>query len=414
MRNSNIFLTQALRSSDQNRSIVGDTNSSAAFSSFVPSNGWRTLRSSHTRLDASVFQIERQDAHQGSFFGGGERSPGTRFADGSHVSAIGGRSRDGSPRFDQEVKSGGYLWWYVDAMSDDGQFGLSIIAFVGSVFSPYYAKAIRKGKNPDPMNHCALNVALYTPKGKHWSMTERPKGSVFRDDKSFVIGPSCVRWDGQAMHIDIDEWSVPIPNKIRGRVSVYPDQLFDFSTPLDLTGKHHWGPIAPSSRVEVKLSHPQQQWTGHAYVDSNEGVEPIANSFTEWDWSRAHMKDGSCTVVYDCQFKNAQDRVLALQFKPDGSIKPFHAPGRQNMPKTAWGIPRRLRSEGEIGTIRQLEDTPFYQRAVVENQLLGERLTSFHETLNAPRFASNWVQSLLPWRMPRLSKSMKALPISIE
>ncbi|NBO88372.1 MAG: carotenoid 1,2-hydratase, partial [Betaproteobacteria bacterium] len=34
------------------------------------------------------------------------------------------------------VPSGGYLWWYVDAMSDDGQFGLTLIAFVGSVFSP--------------------------------------------------------------------------------------------------------------------------------------------------------------------------------------------------------------------------------------------------------------------------------------
>jgi len=411
MRESNIFLTQALRSSDQHGSIISDSNSASAFPSFIPRNRGSTLRSSHTRLDASVLQVHGQDAPQGTFLGGRERSPRSGIADGRDVSAIGGRSSDGSPRFDQEVGSGGYLWWYVDAMSEDGQFGLSIIAFVGSVFSPYYAKAIKQGRQPDPMNHCALNVALYTPKGKHWSMTERPKGSVFRDAKSFVIGPSCVHWDGQAMHIDIDEWSVPIPIKIRGRVSVYPEQLFDFSTPLDLAGKHHWGPIAPSSRVEVNLSHPQQRWSGHAYVDSNEGVEPIANSFSEWDWSRAHMKDGSCTVVYDCQFKNAQDRILALKFNPDGSIKPFRAPQRQSMPKTAWAIPRRLRSESEIGPIRQLEDTPFYQRAVVQNSLLGESITSFHETLNASRFASNWVQSLLPWRMPRLAKSMRATPI---
>jgi len=362
-------------------------------------------------MDAGVFQVNREDAHSGPFLGGRERSPRAGFANGGDVGAIGSRSSDGSPRFDQAVKSGGYLWWYVDAMSDDGQFGLSIIAFVGSVFSPYYAKEIKKGNQPDPMNHCALNVALYTPKGKIWAMTERPKGSVFRDAASFVIGPSCVHWDGHAMHIDIDEWSVPIPFKISGRVSLYPDQLFDFSTPLDLAGRHHWGPIAPSSRVEVNLKHPHQKWSGHAYLDSNEGVEPIANSFTEWDWSRAHMKDGSCTVVYDCQFKDAQDRLLALQFNPDGSIKPFQAPDRQMMPKTAWAIPRRLRSERAIGPIRQLEDTPFYQRAVVQSQLLGESLSSFHETLNASRFASNWVQSLLPWRMPRLAKSMRTSPI---
>ena len=41
--------------------------------------------------------------------------------------------------FDQPVAPGGYAWWYVDALSDDGRHGLTIIAFVGSVFSPYYA-----------------------------------------------------------------------------------------------------------------------------------------------------------------------------------------------------------------------------------------------------------------------------------
>ena len=47
----------------------------------------------------------------------------------------------GAPGFDQPVAPGGYLWWYIDAISDDGQYGLTIIAFVGSVFSPYYALA---------------------------------------------------------------------------------------------------------------------------------------------------------------------------------------------------------------------------------------------------------------------------------
>jgi carotenoid 1,2-hydratase len=46
-------------------------------------------------------------------------------------------------------------------MSDDGQHGMTLIAFVGSVFSPYYAWARRKGQ-ADPENHCALNVAIYS------------------------------------------------------------------------------------------------------------------------------------------------------------------------------------------------------------------------------------------------------------
>ena len=46
-------------------------------------------------------------------------------------------------------------------MSDDGQHGITLIAFVGSVFSPYYAWARGRGRaNPD--DHCALNVAIYS------------------------------------------------------------------------------------------------------------------------------------------------------------------------------------------------------------------------------------------------------------
>ena len=37
------------------------------------------------------------------------------------------------------VAPNGYAWWYIDAFSErPPQYGLTIIAFIGSVFSPYY------------------------------------------------------------------------------------------------------------------------------------------------------------------------------------------------------------------------------------------------------------------------------------
>lgn len=234
-------------------------------------------------------------------------------------------------------------------------------------------------------------------------MTERPDDSVTRNLSEFVIGPSRVHWDGEALHIDIDEWTVPFPRRIRGRVSVYPEQLFDFSTPLDPLQNHYWGPIAPSAKVRVDLSNPSQSWRGHAYVDSNEGNEPIAKSFTEWDWSRSLMPDGSTCVIYDCQFIKGEDHLLALRFMKNGSVESFQAPIRQKFSNTAWGLHRRLRSDRDVRVIQQLEDTPFYQRSLLEHRLLGEDCVCFHETLNAVRYDSAWVQKLLPWRMPRLS-----------
>jgi carotenoid 1,2-hydratase len=93
--------------------------------------------------------------------------------------------------------------------------------------------------------------------------------------------------------------------------------------------------------------------------------------------------------------------LLALRFTPQGRIEPFDAPPRQALPRTAWGLPRRMRSPQAVRIEQQLEDTPFYQRAVLQSELLGETVQSFHETLNVPRLVAPIVQAMLPWRMPR-------------
>jgi carotenoid 1,2-hydratase len=271
---------------------------------------------------------------------------------------------------------------------------------VGSVFSPYYAWA-RRGGAADPENHCALNVALYSPGAKRWSMTERGARHCEREAERFTLGPSQLHWDGTALTLSIDEMGVPLPRRIRGTVRVMPEQLFNFSTALDTQGRHHWGPLAPRARIEVDLQEPALRWSGHAYLDSNEGIEPVDRAFREWDWSRSMLSDGSTAVLYDVEPGTAGGRLLALRFHPDGRVTEFDAPALHQLPRTAWFLPRRMRSDAPVELVQQLEDTPFYQRAVLQSQLLGETVTSFHETLNVPRLVSPVVQAMLPWRMPR-------------
>jgi carotenoid 1,2-hydratase len=57
------------------------------------------------------------------------------------------------------------------------------------------------------------------------------------------------------------------------------------------------------------------------------------------------------------------------------------------------GVPPRL--------IKNLEDTPFYARALLQASVMGEPVTAMHETLNVPRVVSWPVRFMLPWRMPR-------------
>lgn len=234
-------------------------------------------------------------------------------------------------------------------------------------------------------------------------MTERSRASVSRSARDFVIGPSRLHWDGQCLTVHIDEVNVPLPSRVRGTVRIHPERLFDCVAALDDGGRHHWGPIAPSARVEVEFDKPGTRWSGHAYLDCNQGSEPIDRPFTEWDWSRSRLQDGSTAVIYDVRQKSGIDRLLALRFRPSGEVEPFEAPMRQALPRTAWRIDRTMRTDAHhpARVTQTLEDTPFYVRSVLQSGLLGESVVSMHETLNLPRLTSTAVRLMLPWRMPR-------------
>ena len=238
-------------------------------------------------------------------------------------------------------------------------------------------------------------------------MTERGARHVNRGRSHFRIGPSALLWQQDALEIEIDEVANPLPRRVRGTVRVQPGALSRFVAPLDDAGRHRWGPIAPCARVQVRLEAPELSWDGHAYVDSNEGDEPISEPFTTWDWMRATLADGSCVVAYDVrQSRGRAERLIGRRFSPAGTDSPVELPPRAGLATTRWGIVRHatlapLAAQAGPRVLRTLEDTPFYARGVVQGQLCGEPVQAMHETLDARRFASPLVQALLPWRMPR-------------
>ena len=175
----------------------------AARSTAAASHGWTASSRGRARAPDS-----------GPVSGGGQRASGPGGADGGAVGPASAAEQPApGPRFDQDVQPGGYAWWYVDAISEDGKQGLTIIAFVGSVFSPYYAWAGRR----EPENHCAINVALYGERMGRWSMTERGRSALERDATNFRVGPSALSWDGAGLTISLDEIAVPFPSPFGAR-----------------------------------------------------------------------------------------------------------------------------------------------------------------------------------------------------
>jgi carotenoid 1,2-hydratase len=207
------------------------------------------------------------------------------------------------------------------------------------VFSPYYAwaheRGLRSGRAADPGDYCAINVALYSPGRKRWTMTERGRRSTERSATHFRVGPSALDWRGDELVITIDERSAPIPLKVRGTVRLRAERWFDWQMALEPSGRHRWGPLAPAGRIAVDFDQPGIRWSGHGYVDSNEGDEPLADRFEEWDWSRGTLVDGSSAVVYDVRTRSGSEHLIAQRFGADGSVSEFDPGPRWKLSPTA-------------------------------------------------------------------------------
>jgi carotenoid 1,2-hydratase len=302
-------------------------------------------------------------------------------------------------RFDQAVPDNGYAWWYIDAISDDGTEALTLIGFVGSVFSPYYARAIKQGRGVAE-RFCAINLALYRPRAGRWAMTER--SSVQRDAQTLSIGPSALRWTGSALEAEICEVSVPVPHRLRGRIRVLPQAVEATRYFLDAAQNHYWQPIAPCARIEVMFERPALRWSGHAYLDHNAGSEPVAAAFRAWSWSR--MASGAGAVVcYDARRRDGSALELALRFSASGGASPFTPPPLAALDRTAWRLEREARADPGVRPVvrRRFEDAPFYARAQIDTVIGGERGDCVHESLDLDRLRQPIVQAMLPFRMPR-------------
>lgn len=305
------------------------------------------------------------------------------------------------PDFSLAVPTNGYAWWYVDALSDDGAHGLTIIAFIGSVFSPYYARARRLGRG-DPAHHCAINVALYGRSGKHWAMTERGRNNLSRTPSTFAAGPSALSWDASGLTIDIDELTVPIPKRIRGRVKVHANAINAQSFTLSEAGDHRWRPIMPLNRVEANFSAPGLTWSGPGYFDHNAGAAPLEDGFSSWTWSRSIETDGT-TIFYEAATRTGESTPLALRFDTLGAFSHIPPPPAARLPHSGWGIARTTRSDwgAPLKVTETLENTPFYARSVIESTINGQPTKSMHESLSLERFANPVVQAMLAFKMPR-------------
>lgn len=278
-------------------------------------------------------------------------------------------------------QSGGYEWWYFDALSTDGQHSFVVIFYEGNPFSTRYNGALLDGKTPQPSDYPAISISVYEDGNPiYYSFTEFEKSDcVFDEERPSVhVGPHKMEMvDGQKLkyQISLDE-RLPNGDQIKASItfeSAQTEHLFDDE--VESKG-HQWNLVQPRANVrgEIQISAKNEDpkeiaFEGRGYHDHNTGNEPMRDEFTGWYWGRVHFDYG--TLVY--YVMNRQDKeqhqawlisndnaeVLETLDEIDIADKGLSLFGLK--PARKIGL-RSERAEVQLQLSHLLDNGPFYQR----------------------------------------------------
>jgi carotenoid 1,2-hydratase len=288
-------------------------------------------------------------------------------------------------------------------VSDDGAATVVVIAMLGNPFSPTYARARARARAVDPLDYSAFNVSVTSGRASRWALTERAAGAVARDAQSLGIARSRMRWSesGAALVIDVDERSAPWGCPLRGRIVFHPSARTTEAVPIDGLGDHVWWPVAPLGRVEVELTEPSVRFSGTGYLDANAGSVPLEESFVRWSWSRV-SSPASVAVTYDVLTRGSGP--IGHAYSVDGGgVRALDVAQEVTLRRSRFGLERTVRTiaGSPPRLLRALADGPFYARSLIETDRGPLVHRGVHEVVDLDRFASSWVQFLIPFRMRR-------------
>lgn len=301
---------------------------------------------------------------------------------------------------------GAYQWWYFDALSDDGRFGLVAIYFVGGVFSAHYADRMAAGHAASPFEHPMINLALYDRSRQvAWVFSEYPERELEAGTSGLdlrVAGSTVRRNTDGSYELTVldDDFVKKRPIELKATFHPTSSPLHLNAPTLDERAKHHWGSPAPHCRVEVECSSVGWKWSGQGYHDVNHGFEPLHAGFRHWSWGRANI-GGRTQVFYDAvDIDDRRRRRIhsdGVWLGEDGSdaLETNLSPWLLNVP-TRWTAPG-LRVEEKL----RWESSPFYVRGVSRFESPSGTAEGVSEHVDLERFASPFVRWMLRYRIYR-------------
>ncbi|HLR26735.1 MAG TPA: hypothetical protein VK112_12785 [Fodinibius sp.] len=290
-----------------------------------------------------------------------------------------------------EQKSGGYEWWYFDAISDDGKYSLVVIFYRGNPFSNRYIQAIQEQSGQAvPSKFPAVSISLYEEgEPVYYSFTEFLEAQTHFDDTSPSVrigrhtAEATIESDRLQYRLNLDE-ELPSGDRLKARLCFESDrQPISFEAQCSQSAaRHQWNLVQQRARVdgEIRLKVKEEKertvnFDGTGYHDHNRGSEPLRSAFEDWYWGRLHFD--KATLVYYIMNKQKGREYRAWLLDQYGTIiKRFDQAVLDDRGFSIFGLysAHKLQFSSEpfqiqVQQSQKVDDGPFYCRFLSEGYL---------------------------------------------
>ncbi len=277
--------------------------------------------------------------------------------------------------------SGGYEWWYFDALSEDRNWFFVIIFYQGNPFSPEYIRSIKKNST-DPDQFPAVSISIYNRnKTEFYSFVEYSADDFNWDTESdsCSVGPhrfSKSENESKLVYSIVLNDVLPSGHSIKAELefnsSIITEPTIDSKNPNE---HHFWNLIQPkaevSGTIEIKGKSGFQniEFTGSGYHDHNVGLEPMKEDFKDWYWGRYHLENSTLIYYVMNRLNEKQHKAWLISNENGEVIDEFSSVEIEGFLRNMFGLrsARKIslksgESEVTVQAALPLDDGPFYQR----------------------------------------------------
>ena len=300
---------------------------------------------------------------------------------------------------------GGFLWWYLDLVDDDGN-GMVLIYSFGLPFLPGITAAARAGSPALPSETPAVNVVVYRNGRPDFYLlqTVAPEDASWEGDRWQIGGLSAQLTGEEQLTLTVDlDCDVPgTADRLTGQVRL-TGPLRQSDTP-GASGMHSWTPLLVAAVGEADLRCGDQQWhlRGRAYFDRNQSDRPLHElGIRRWWWFRLALPDAELIGYHLVSDEpTAPLRSLCLVVDLTGQTQTISSAQMEMI-----GHRRSLCGLSYPGTItislpdhepvtihlaHLVDSGPFYQRFQIEAHVGGKLVRGFAEQVVPGRLDQAW------------------------